>query len=47
MQGPPIFNLVLNRGLELAEKFKNISRCRLEIRLSTYMVEESRNQKLE
>ena len=26
MQGPPIFNLVLNRGLELAEKFKNISR---------------------
>ena len=26
MQGPPIFNLVLNWGLELAEKFKNISR---------------------
>ena len=26
VQGPPIFNLVLNWGLELAEKFKNISR---------------------
>ena len=26
VQGPPIFNLVINWGLELAEKFKNISR---------------------
>jgi hypothetical protein len=25
VQEPPIFNLVVNRGLELAEKFKNIS----------------------
>ena len=26
VQGPPIFNLVINWGLELAEKYKNISR---------------------
>ena len=26
VQGPPIFNFVINWGLELAEKFKNISR---------------------
>ena len=25
MKGPPIFNLLLNWGLELAERFKNIS----------------------
>ena len=26
VQGPPIFNLVINWGLELAERFKNVSR---------------------